>query len=185
MTESIYSTKYQLAMALRKRLETTPLDKITVRELAADCGVNRQTFYYHFEDIYDLMHWSIELEARSLLEMGDEFDWKICVRRLINYIDQNHALCMSILDSLGHRMLRRIIAKDIEELIRKVADSVYGGHDEATSEAAEFNIKFYSLAVGGLLESWVLGEISIPTEKLISHIEGIITTAHVSIKKSR
>ena len=33
-------------------MEKKPLSKITVSEIIADCGVNRKTFYYHFEDIY-------------------------------------------------------------------------------------------------------------------------------------
>ena len=48
-------TKKALAASLKKLLEQKTLDKITVVDLAEDCGVNRQTFYYHFQDIYDLV----------------------------------------------------------------------------------------------------------------------------------
>ena len=37
-------TKYALAQSLRKLLKERPLDKITVKDLVEDCGVNRQTF---------------------------------------------------------------------------------------------------------------------------------------------
>lgn len=40
--------KRKLAMALKKRLAAAPPEKITIKELTDDCGVNRQTFYYHF-----------------------------------------------------------------------------------------------------------------------------------------
>ena len=36
-------------------MEKKPLSNITVSEIIADCGVNRKTFYYHFEDIYALL----------------------------------------------------------------------------------------------------------------------------------
>ena len=32
-----------------------PLDKITVRDIVDDCGVNRNTFYYYFQDIYAVL----------------------------------------------------------------------------------------------------------------------------------
>ena len=35
-------------------LNERPLDKITVREIAAECGISRNTFYYHFEDMNGL-----------------------------------------------------------------------------------------------------------------------------------
>ncbi|MCR5795511.1 MAG: TetR family transcriptional regulator, partial [Solobacterium sp.] len=54
MTES---TKQALAESLKKVLQEKPLDKITIADLTNDCGLNRQTFYYHYHDIYDLIEY--------------------------------------------------------------------------------------------------------------------------------
>ena len=43
-------TEKALAASLKKLLEKKTLDKITVKDITDDCGVNRQTFYYHFHD---------------------------------------------------------------------------------------------------------------------------------------
>lgn len=48
------ATKKALAAALKKLMVNKPISKITVRELVAECGINRNSFYYHFEDIYAL-----------------------------------------------------------------------------------------------------------------------------------
>lgn len=53
------STKKALAAALKKMMEVKPIDKITVKDLVEICGVNRQTFYYHFDDVYDLLEWVV------------------------------------------------------------------------------------------------------------------------------
>ena len=49
------TTKRALAQSLKKLLQTKPLSKITINDIAEDCGVSRMTFYYHFADIYDLV----------------------------------------------------------------------------------------------------------------------------------
>lgn len=49
------TTKRALSLSLKHLLDAKPLDKVTVSDLTEDCGVNRQTFYYHFKDIYDLI----------------------------------------------------------------------------------------------------------------------------------
>ena len=49
------ATKKLLADGLKELLEKKTLDKITVKELVATCGVNRQTFYYNVQDIYELL----------------------------------------------------------------------------------------------------------------------------------
>ncbi len=43
------TTKRALALSLKKRLKEKPLDKITIKDICDGCGVNRQTFYYHFK----------------------------------------------------------------------------------------------------------------------------------------
>lgn len=60
-------TKRALEESLKHLLLTKPLTKITIANLTEDCGVSRMTFYYHFQDIYDLVEWSCEEDARQAL----------------------------------------------------------------------------------------------------------------------
>ena len=48
-------TKIAMAQSLKRMLLIKDLDKITISDITNDCGINRQTFYYHFKDIYDLL----------------------------------------------------------------------------------------------------------------------------------
>ena len=50
-------TKRMLAQSLIKLLYREPLSSITVQQITDDCGVNRQTFYYHFQDKFELLEW--------------------------------------------------------------------------------------------------------------------------------
>ena len=68
--DRVFITKQNLGDALKKRLEHQSLSKITVSEIAEDCGYNRKTFYYHFEDIYDLLKWTVENETIDVLRKG-------------------------------------------------------------------------------------------------------------------
>ena len=60
-------TKLRFAQALRDIMNEKPLDKITVREIADDCGINRNTFYYHYHDIFDLLEKMFAKEEERLL----------------------------------------------------------------------------------------------------------------------
>ena len=61
------STKESLAAALKQMMNVKPIGKITVKDLVEICGVNRQTFYYHFDDVYDLLEWVFEEDANRVL----------------------------------------------------------------------------------------------------------------------
>ena len=50
-------TKYLFADTLKEMMRTKELKDIRVGELCEKCGAHRRTFYYHFQDKYDLMAW--------------------------------------------------------------------------------------------------------------------------------
>ena len=54
MSDTAARTRLALGQALKDELETTPLNRVTVRRLTQATGITRQAFYYHFADVYDL-----------------------------------------------------------------------------------------------------------------------------------
>ena len=48
-------TKRAITESFMKLINQVPFDKITVKDIVEDCGVNRNTFYYHYSDIYALL----------------------------------------------------------------------------------------------------------------------------------
>ncbi|MBQ7741190.1 MAG: TetR/AcrR family transcriptional regulator C-terminal domain-containing protein [Eubacterium sp.] len=55
-------TKKKMAATLKELMKTTPFEKITVSDITQASGVHRQTFYYHFQDRYELLDWLIYYE---------------------------------------------------------------------------------------------------------------------------
>ena len=58
--------KEQMAASLKKLMTRKNLGRITIQELADDCGINRYTFYYHFQDIYDLLSWTFRQDREAV-----------------------------------------------------------------------------------------------------------------------
>ena len=93
------STKLALANALKAQLQKKFLDDITVKELVEACEINRQTFYYHFQDIYDLLRWLLEHETGEAL--GGAEDWQAALLDAFCYIRDNHMVIYHIYRSAG------------------------------------------------------------------------------------
>ncbi len=174
--------KYQLAAALKVKLTSTSIDKITIKDLTDACGVNRQTFYYHFEDIFDLLKWLCNIEAEQVMRLQDNaVSWKESFSSLLGYIRDNKSFCLSLLNSVEHRFLKNTLTEYMEQLIRK---SVYSGLESENINGSEnfldkkemfdFHIRFYSGAVASIIESCLLGDIKISDEKFIEYTEFII-----------
>ena len=70
-------TERAMAQALSKLLETRTLDKITIRDITDECGLTRNTFYYHFHDVYELMGWFFEQKTNEIMDQYRiESDWE-------------------------------------------------------------------------------------------------------------
>lgn len=88
-------TKHALAEALKTLMAQKPFDKITIRDISELAGIRRQNFYYHFEDVYDLMRWMFEEEAISLLRRHEgTLLWQDGFLQLFRYLDENRAICL-------------------------------------------------------------------------------------------
>lgn len=59
--KNIISEKF-VSMASSKSI-----DKITVKALIEECDISRQTFYYHFKDIMDVIEWSVNKKMEDTL----------------------------------------------------------------------------------------------------------------------
>ena len=59
MSESLI-TKRAIADSLKELTRSKTFDKISVKDITKNCGINRQTFYYHFEDKFKLLEWIYE-----------------------------------------------------------------------------------------------------------------------------
>ena len=62
------TTKALLAESLKELSKSKNVDKITIRELTANCGLTSPTFYNHFHDKYELMAWIYNQKVEASLK---------------------------------------------------------------------------------------------------------------------
>lgn len=172
------ATKRLLADSLRQLLEKKPLDKITVKEIVENCGVNRQTFYYNFQDIYDLVEWIFRDTSEHLLETEHcEGDWKARLDVTARYLKENETLVWNALNGLNRVSLERFLKAEIYPIIKEVVDQKLGDHP-ILQEDREFIINVYVIGAIGLFFYWMdMGmesDYEMEINKLICLLDGSI-----------
>ncbi len=154
--------------------ERKPLHALTVKEITEKCGMHRQTFYYHFEDVHDLVRWMYEEEAFDLLMRSEEvLCWQDKILQLFGYISANREMCVCTLNSLSRETLKDFFTADLERIVRDVVLAY--GRDLPSSEGyVEYLTHFYTAAFAGIVESWILGEIDLSPEMIVAYMEQTI-----------
>nr|WP_231716198.1 TetR-like C-terminal domain-containing protein [Arthrobacter zhangbolii] len=143
-----------LAAALKARLRTEPLDKVTVTELTRDCGLTRQAFYYHFSDVRQLAVWVFETEvARQVRAFAIETGWADGLVRLMLYLRNNRASTLGVLDGVGQPGLERFLFRQMRPITEAVMEQDGGG--PVRLEDRVLVVDFYTSAVLAVVLRWV------------------------------
>lgn len=115
------NTKKTLADALKHLLERKPLAKITVSDIIRECGLNRKTFYYHFQDIHDLLKWMLNQEAiERIKSFSAAMEFEEGMLFLLKYIEENKHILNCVCDSLGSLEIKRGLNQDFEYIAEKM-----------------------------------------------------------------
>lgn len=146
-------TKATLAAALRTCMQDTPIDRISIKTITDMCGLNRQTFYYHFKDIYDLVKWmyvhDINMALDESFKQGTEgsYSWEQPLRKLLKAFDDYRDCHLAIYNSRNYYPnLRQEILDGLTQKLEPIFAAEFKelGFDEVYRE---FLLRMYALII--------------------------------------
>lgn len=148
-------TKRAIVESFLKLLNEKPLDKITVREIVEDCGINRNTFYYHFEDIHSLLVFIVDAEVEKAI--ADRSDVKSLEEGFIEAADfalKNKRAVFHIYNSVSRKEVERYLDSVAEAVIRRLVEQEQGDCRVRESDR-ELLIHFYKCGLVGIVTGWI------------------------------
>ena len=117
------TTKPALEASLKKLMLHKPLDKITINDLATDCGISRMSFYYHFRDIYELIEWVCVEDGRRALQDKKTYDtWQEGLCQVFEAVLENKPFILNVYRSVSKDKIESYLYKLTYELIASVVE---------------------------------------------------------------
>lgn len=163
-------TKYDLEASLKKLLLQKPLDKITISDLTADCGISRMAFYYHFKDIYDLVEWVCLEDAQRALQGKKTYDtWQEGLEQIFEAVLENKPFILNVYRSVSREQIENYLFQLTRALIRGVVEEKAVGTG-LSEEEKEFIADFYKYSFVGVMLDWVRGGMKEPPEQVVGRV---------------
>ena len=135
-------------------LAEKPLEKITVRDITERCGINRNTFYYHYQDIPSLLEDILSEKADTfVLEYPQLNSIDECLAAAMEFARANKRVIMHIF-SLGSHSNISSLWRICEHVIRKYAETVFADAPLSDSDKELF-IRYHKCATFGLIIDWM------------------------------
>ncbi|EET61282.1 hypothetical protein BRYFOR_06927 [Marvinbryantia formatexigens DSM 14469] len=163
-------TERAIEKSFIRLLNEVPFDKITVKDIVEDCGINRNTFYYHYEDIFDLLHKVFEKRAAEVLAEGiAQNDWQESFLRCTLYALENRREIYHIYNSVDRCQLERFLYNVAGEImlsyVRAQAEGMQVSVDDIGTIA-----DFYKCALVGIVLEWLDGGMKQEPEEFIRRV---------------
>ncbi|MBR2811542.1 MAG: TetR/AcrR family transcriptional regulator C-terminal domain-containing protein [Solobacterium sp.] len=147
------STKQQLAKAFEEVLKSKSLDKVTITDITDLCGLNRQTFYYHFSDVNDLIEWIFTCHLESITEMSPNDEWADKFRAVFQFMQCKAKMVERIYYSRSREILGDILLRLSRRTLTTILDERYAQTIEKNDR--RMITEFYSYAIVGTMLDWI------------------------------
>ena len=167
-------TKRALEQSLKNLLLKKPLTKITINDIAEDCGINRMTFYYHFKDIYDLVEWSCMEDARRALEENKTYDtWQEGLLRIFEAVKRNKPFILNVYRCVDRGQMEKFLNPPVDALVCSVINDEIG-EMTVREEDKEFIAQVYSYIFIGLMLDWIRDDMREDPTQIVARLATLI-----------
>ncbi len=148
-------TKKALSKALVDLCASKRFDKLSVAEITNQCGLKRQSFYYHFMDKYDLLEWTYRQDALHYLTNGVKLDnWDAHVLKMLQQIQNNERFYHNTVSTD-----QNILSSCFSNLTNTLFHDLFKRLDEnnvISLKDREFYSRFFSYGCCGVLVNWII-----------------------------
>lgn len=148
-------TKRAIKASFLKLLNEQPLSKISVRDIVEDCGINRNSFYYHFQDIPTLIREIVKEQMDNIIASFPTVNrLDECVEAIFHTASENKRAVRNIYNSVNRDIYEHAVMQLCEYLVETYFQTVFpeAKLDESEKELA---VRFFKCEIFGLFFEWV------------------------------
>ncbi len=147
-------TKQAIMKCLMDMLKTQSVEKITVKDICETCEINRNTFYYYFSDIYDVLDSVFAEETKTLLELEDNLTFYETYKKAAAIIIEYRKAVIHIYNSKNKQIVVRYLEKVSNILVRHFVENSVRDCN-VTDGDIRYITSFYSYAIVGVTSKWI------------------------------
>ena len=136
-------------------LDERPLNKITVKDIVETCGINRNSFYYHFEDLPALLEEIIAQRVQLLMSdhptidsMEDSFD------AALDFVLDHRRAVFHIYNSLSRDVFERYLMEVCHYVVATYIEAAFAGREDEDKNK-EMLIRYHKCACFGHIIDWL------------------------------
>ncbi len=169
-------TKNAIETAFFKLLRERNFEKVMVKDIVEECGLTRNTFYYYYEDTYNIIEDILQKEVQEILgNMKPEDSLFDATTDVFEFFDENPKIARHIFGSAKKDELYRYVRASVEAVVRAYLDL----HQEErrlseTDKTCMANVCKYTIQ--GMIEEWIDKGMRYSLKTEMEHMKHLFST---------
>ena len=148
-------TKKAIKESFVKLLNEKPLSKISVKDIVEECGINRNSFYYHFQDIPALLEEIIPEQAEDLINSYPEIDsLEEGMEVATDFAIKNKMAVYHIYNSVNRDMYEQYTMRLCRHVVTRYLEVAFKDAD-VSQDDKDVAIRLISSSLFGLIYDWL------------------------------
>ncbi len=181
-------TERAIKDAFIRLLEERPISKITVKDITSSCGVNRNTFYYHFQDIPTLLETVVKEMVDDILSDCPKVSTvEDFANVAISFLTKNKKALSHTYYSANRGIFERSLMDICHYAVEQYAITVYGNQSALSQQDKSIIIQICQYTCFGALIDWMdkgmKDEDILNVHRLCEMLEEVQTTMQSAYKK--
>jgi probable dihydroxyacetone kinase regulator len=172
MAESIL-TKKAIVRSLKELANEKPFDKISIGDIAERCGINRQTFYYHFHDKFELLSWIYYNELFLPNMEGLSFDnWDERLMAMLIAMKEEQKFYVNTIKHAEYYVRQYFVQN--AELVFEDAIKILDDKNKVNAEERQVFSRFFAYGLCGTILEWSESGMKEAPENLSRHMRSLL-----------
>lgn len=168
------TTKMAISYAFKELLLEKPYNKITVKDISERCGINRQTFYYHFLDIPNMVEWICNDDVSKVINFDITYEnWQESFLLIFELLEKDKAFIMNIYHHVSHEILTNFLHQATYRMLMQVLEEKSSNIKVSQTER-DFIANFYKYGFVGLVLDRVNHDMQEDPHLIIERLDSLI-----------
>ena len=167
-------TRREIKTRFMELLSEKNLDKITVKELADVCGISRNTFYYHYHDIFEVLEEIFQCEIMKVVEAEKRYgSLKEAFLMATKFAQDNRAAMLHVHQSTKKTFFKNYLIRVSDKIIKEY---IYQQAECLEVDESDVNLLtvFYKHGLLGILKEWIDSGLQSGKEEVIDRMAFIL-----------
>lgn len=148
-------TRKAIKETFLKLLNERPLSEITVKDIVEECGINRNSFYYHYDDLPSLIDEIVKEDADRIIQTHATIEsFEECLDVALDFALKNRRAVLHVYHSINRDILEGYLLRICQYVVSTYIDTVFA-HVPVKEKDKAIIIRFYKCEFFGQILEWL------------------------------